>query len=104
MKNGVDAHALAVRIKTADPASRRRLIAAYRAWILQGAKAGQAWTLPGILAIVLAVAAALLGPVRGLAPTIVYAACAVLVLVGLLLFRVGARKERAWRETNPFRD
>jgi hypothetical protein len=37
-------------------------------------------------------------------PTVVWIAAGTIMVAGLLLFRVGAAKERAWREQNPFRD
>jgi hypothetical protein len=41
MKNGIDTRVFAERIKAAEPAQRRRLLAVYNAWIVEGARAAR---------------------------------------------------------------
>ncbi|MBO9708742.1 MAG: hypothetical protein J7521_11060 [Caulobacter sp.] len=102
MKSGVDAHALAVRLKNADPAARKRIMAAYRAWLLEGARAGQSRTLPGVGLIGLGATLLSFNVLQAHALTL-YAAGGLALVLGLFLFSAGARRERAWRAANPFR-
>jgi Flp pilus assembly protein TadB len=103
MKNGVDTKAFAERIKSATPDEQRRLWAAYFAWVAEGAKAGRRWILPAICLIAGSLMAAIALSALW-SPTVVWIAAGAIMVAGLLLFRVGAAKERAWREQNPFRD
>jgi hypothetical protein len=103
MKNGVDTHAFAERIKSASPDEQRRLWAAYFAWVAEGAKTGRLWSIPAICLIGGSLMAAIALSAHW-SPTVVWFAAGTLMVVGLLLFRVGAAKEREWREQNPFRE
>ena len=102
-KHGVHAKALAERFRAAPPGQRLTLAKGYQAWIKAGAKAGQWWLGSGIafIGLPLIFAATWWEAGEGLPPT-GYAVGALCILLGGLLFRHGAKLEKAWREDNPF--
>jgi hypothetical protein len=104
IKNGVDAKKLAERFSTAPKTVQLELIDSYSAWIKAGAKVGQKWIGAGIITMAIPLMWIVLsweGAER--TPPIIYAMCALGVIAGIVMFRKGARQEKAWREHNPFK-
>ena len=96
---GVDAKALAMRIKSASPNDRSELIQRYIAWIREGARAqgGYRWGLIPFFFGVLALYFAVVGMGQAWV-----ALGAIGVAFGAWLTRIAWRRERDWRRTHPF--
>src|SRR5690349_11312538 len=97
--HGVDPAALAARMNQLPKSERQQLQLTYADWILRGTAAGRPWIVSAIS--VWGLAAAGMG-IWWPSPIII-AGFAFAMVVGVWLFRVGARKERLWRQRNPFR-
>lgn len=102
LKNGIDPKEFAERIKSASANERWQLLGAYARWIAKGAKAQGVFGLVGILLLGASAYLALMLPVAGLGSITAYFGCALFAIVGIFLFRIAARREREWREANPF--
>lgn len=102
-KNGIDPGELSARVKSMTSSERKHFWVNYRLWIAEGAKA-QGWlgylgiTAFGVSSFTLVVAA-----VNKLGSPLLYCVCGLTAALGLLLSHIGARRERKWREANPFK-
>ena len=102
-QNGVDPRALSARIESMPTSKRKKVWANYRLWIAEGAKA-QGW-LGGIGAMAIGLSAFIpvIMVVNQMGYLALYISCAFTAGFGLFLSCVGARRERKWRESNPFK-
>lgn len=98
-RNGVDAAALAAMLKQLPKDDSRKLRHAYGQWVLEGATTGRRWI--GSAAVIwgLCFAATLVWWPNPL----IMCGGAAAFCGGVALFRIGAQKERRWRQANPFR-
>lgn len=86
----------------ASEQDRPALLSSYRSWIVRGAKAQGWWRIAWIL-LVLSIYAAIHGwLIAGLSSGLYFAACGLGLLVGGAGAWVGSRRERSWREVNPW--
>ncbi|GAB4522924.1 MAG: hypothetical protein Tsb0010_07150 [Parvularculaceae bacterium] len=102
MKNGVDLNELAERLREASPAERKRILDAYGKWIRDGA---QVAALRVFASFLLFIASALLISIEINLDThrvVIYVAAALSAAVGARLLLDASRREREWREANPF--
>jgi hypothetical protein len=101
MADGIDAKVFSARLKTLPAIERQAMWDSFWQWYHAGVKVSRPWTVPGILLVGAAGIAAIawsfgdrqVGLVLFMMPTSV---------VGVILFVVGARKEKRWRLSNPF--
>lgn len=101
MADGIDARAFSARLKTLPAVERQAMWESFWQWYHAGVKVSRPWTAPGILLIGTAAFAAIawafgdrqVGLVLPMLPTL---------LAGVILFVIGARKEKRWRQSNPF--
>ncbi len=85
-------------MKQLPEAERLQLQTRYADWVMTGSAAGRSWIMSAVAIWGLgAFSAAIWWP----SPAVI-AGVAVAVIVGVFLFRRGARKERLWRQENPF--
>lgn len=101
-KNGIDPRELSARVKSMTSSERKNFWANYRLWMAEGAKA-QGWLGNlGIMALGISLFTLVVAAVNQLDSPLLFSACALTAGFGLYLSRIGARRERKWRESNPF--
>jgi hypothetical protein len=93
--------AFASQLKAASPSERGRLISSYRDWVRAGAAAQGIWA-GGFVLLGVAAFAAVIGWFNGVRSLPYEAACAVAFLAGVLGSRVAMKRERRWRQANPW--
>jgi peptidoglycan/LPS O-acetylase OafA/YrhL len=89
--------------KAASPTDRARIIASYRDWVFEGARAQGRWPAAGLVlgggSAFVSVMALLDGP-----RSPIFIGVLILgVCLGVFSARVAARREREWRKANPWR-
>ncbi len=102
-KNGIDPKELSARLESMPASERKKIWANYGLWIAAGAKA-QGWLgYIGAMAIGLSAFIPVIAAVNQVGTLLIYSACAFAAGFGFFLFRIGARREREWRKSNPFK-
>ncbi len=102
-KNGVDPRELSARLESITASERKKFGVNYQLWIAEGANAQGWFGYIGALAIGVSAFILLIAAVYQFGSLLLYSVCAITAGLGAFLFRIGARRERQWRESNPFK-
>jgi len=101
--NQTNSRLFANKLKAARPADRAKLMSSYAAWVRTGAKSQGIWL--QLLAVVGAGAAfaGIDGWFSGVRSPLYLIVCGFATLTGILAFMLAARREKRWRQANPWK-
>ena len=101
-KHGIDLKEISARLETMSPDERAKVWASYRSWIAKGAKV-QGWQgSVGAMILGASLFALLITAINQMGTPLLYGTPVLAAGFGVFLFCKGARREREWREANPF--
>ena len=102
--NQTGSRRFATLLKAARRSDRAMLISNYASWIRAGAKAqGRGMQILGVVGVGAAFAA-IDGWFSGFHAPLFLGACTVGALVGIVAFVVASRREKRWRQANPWKE
>lgn len=93
--------AFASRLKTAGPPESGRLFDSYSSWVRAGAKAQGTWAWSSVL-LAGSAFAGVDGWISGLRSPLYLGVCFVALALGAAGFGVAMRREKQWRQANPW--